>query len=137
VATNVTIGGDGSLFVGEDKLFELELLDTTGVEVDENGVPVNAAEGVPVDMSGWTLVFDIRARDNSPDPAIVSKVPTISGTYNVSRAVNTQRAHTSLTDTDTNLFQAKTYRQSWKRMNDGSETVLSRGDWAPEKATAP
>lgn len=124
MATTVTIGGNGTLFVGEDKTIKLELLD---------------AADIPVDMSGWTLLFDVRLKDTSPDPAILSKTPTITGTYNVVRASNTQRAVVALTDTEMNLFKQKTppYRHSWKRMDDGSETVLSRGNFAPEKATAP
>ena len=88
-------------------------------------------------MSGWTLLFDVRHKDTSSDPAILSKTPSLSGTYNAVRATNTQRATVVLTDTDMNLFRAGTYRHSWKRMNDGSETVLAWGNFTPEKATAP
>ena len=42
-----------------------------------------------------------------------------------------------MTDTDMNLFKEKAYRQSWKRMDDGSETVLAWGPFTPQKATAP
>lgn len=122
MATSVTIGGNGTLFVGEDKVLRLELLD---------------AAGVPVNMFGMTLLFDVRAKDTSPDPAILSKTPSLTGTYNATRSVNTQRAEATVTDDDMNLFRAKTYRYSWKRMDAGAETVLARGDFAPEKATAP
>lgn len=129
MATEVTIGGDGALFVGEDKTLRLELLDETGV---------------PVNMATYTLLFDVRMKDNSPDPAIVSKAPTVTGVYDVVRATNTQRAVVTLTDDELNLFKgsnlptgAKIYRHSWKRMTAGSETVLCRGDFSPEKATAP
>ena len=71
------------------------------------------------------------------DPAILTKVPTITGVYDAVRATNTQRAVVVVTDTEMNLFKAKTYRYSWKRTDDGSETVLARGPFAPEKATAP
>jgi hypothetical protein len=122
VAVNTTIGGDDTLFVGEDKVLRLELLD---------------ASSIPVNMTGMVLLFDVRLKDNSPDPAILSKTPSITGVYNAVRATNTQRAQVTLTDTDMNLFKAKTYRHSWKRMDDGSETVLSFGDFKPQKATAP
>jgi hypothetical protein len=122
MATTVTIGGNGLLFVGEDKILPLELIDV---------------DGNPVDMTGWLQLFDVRLKDNSPDPAILAKVPTLVGVYNAVRATNTQRGLVTFTDTDLNLFKEKTYRFSWKRMDDGSETVLSRGDFKPEKATAP
>lgn len=122
MATNVTIGGSGALFVGEDKTLRLELLD---------------AASLPVDMTGWSVLFDVRSKDTSPDPAIVSKTATVSGAFNATRALNTQRAVVTLTDDDLNLFKARNYRHSWKRMTAGSETVLCRGYFAPEKATAP
>lgn len=122
MATTQDIGGNGTLFVGEDKNFELELLDIAGV---------------PVDMAGMAFVLDVRKRDNSADPAIISKVPTLTGVYNSVRATNTQRQLVVLTDTELNLFKARTYRYSWKRTDDGSETVVVRGNFAPEKATAP
>lgn len=121
MALELTIGGNGTLFVGEDKVLRLELLDI-------NSLPVN--------MAGWTLLFDVRKKDTSTT-AILSKVPTVTGTYDSSREVNTQRAIVTLTDTDMNLFKESTYRHSWKRMDDGSETVLAWGDFAPQKATAP
>ena len=129
MATTQTIGGNGTLFVGEDKIFEFECVDD----------PDLGAAATPIDMTGWVLLFDVRLKDTSVDPAILSKTPTLVGVYNVVRAVNTQRARVVVTDTDMNLFKQKTppYRHSWKRMDDGVETVLSRGDFAPEKATAP
>ena len=122
MATTTTIGGSGTLFVGEDKIFELELLDT---------------DGNPVDMTGWALLFDVRKSDKAPDPAIFSKTGVIIGVFNAVRAVNTQRGRTSLTDTELNTVTNRTYRHSWKRMDDGVETVLTRGPFVVEKATAP
>lgn len=122
MAREVNIGGDGALFVGEDKILVLELLDTSDV---------------PVNMSGWVLLFDVRKSDAAAEPAILSKTPVIAGVYNSIRGTNTQRASVTLTDTDMNLLKARTYRHSWKRMDDGSETVLAYGNFAPQKATAP
>lgn len=122
MATNVNIGGDGSLFVGEDKTLDLEVLDTAGV---------------PVNIATWAMVFDVRDRDNSPDPPKLTKIPTVIGVYNATRANNTQRARVILTDSELNTVIAKTYRQSWKRTDDGFETVLLYGNFAPQKATAP
>lgn len=134
-AVTYTIGGNGTLFVGEDKTFRIEVLT---IEFDENGVPIApSSSSVPVDISGWDIRFDVRKTDKAPDPAIFSKTAAITGVYNASRALNTQRAVVSLTDTELNTVTARTYRHSWKRMDDGVETVLSRGDFVVEKATAP
>lgn len=129
MATEVTIGGGGTLFVGEDKTIRLEVLD---------------ANGLPVDMAGWAIIFDVRATDTAADPPLLSKVAVPTGLYAPTRAANLQRAVVTLTDDDLNLFKgsnipvgAKTYRHSWKRTTADSETVLARGPFAPEKATAP
>lgn len=136
MASDVTIGGDGVLFVGEDKTIRLELL---AVERDADGnLIAPSASSVPVNMTGWVMVFDVRKTDKAADPAILSETPLIIGTYNADRATNTQRATVALTDDDLNLFVGeKTYRHSWKRLTAGSETVVCRGDFSPEKATAP
>lgn len=121
MALEATIGGNGTLFVGEDKNFILELIDISSV---------------PVNMAGMVLLFDVRKTDAS-GTAILTKTPSIIGVYSATRNVNTQRAVVTVTDTDMNLFRAGTYRHSWKRMDDGSETVLAWGDFTPQKATAP
>jgi hypothetical protein len=122
MATEVTIGGSGALFVGEDKTIRLELLD---------------AAGLPVDMAAFTIKFDVRSKDGSADPAIFDETATVAGVYNAVRATNTQRATVVLTDTEMNTVKAKTYRYSFKRMNDGNETVLAYGPFVVQKATAP
>jgi len=121
MATTVTIGGSGTLFVGEDKLFRHETLD---------------ANSLPVDMTGWDVRFDVRTTDASTT-VIFGKTASIIGVYNPVRATNTQRAIVSLSDTEMNTVKGKTYRHSWKRMDDGVETVLARGPFVVEKATAP
>lgn len=124
MAENVTLGGSGSLFVGEDKSLILELI-------------LKSSATTAVDMTGWAMVFDVRNRDASPEPPIVSHTPILTGVFNSVRSSNTQRANVTLSDDDLNLFRAKTYRWSWKRLDAGSETVLAYGDFAPQKATAP
>lgn len=126
MATTKTMGGSGTLFVGEDKIFELELIDDEAL----------GTAATPVDMTGWDILFDVRSRDNS-STTILAKAASVIGVYSAVRATNTQRARVAVTDTEMNLFKQKIYRQSWKRMDDGVETVLSRGPFTPEKATAP
>lgn len=116
MAEEVTIGGEGALFVGEDKNFFLSL--------------------PGVDMSGMSILLDVRQKDTST-AAIVSQTADVIGVYDDDVDVNTQRARVILTDTQMNLFRAATYRYSFKRMDDGFETVLAYGDFAPQKATAP
>ena len=116
------IGGDSTLFVGEDKTFRLEVLDVSDL---------------PVNIAGWTMLFDVRKKDTSAAPAIFSKTPSITGVFNALRASNTQRAIVVLTDTELNMVLGKTYRHSWKRMDNDVETVLAWGDFVVQKATAP
>lgn len=140
MATNQTIGGNGSLFVGEDKDFFFEVIDVSGLtadQLDENGLPVDPTLGVPVNIAAMTLLFDVRKKDNSPDPSILPLTPSVVGVYSATRTANTQRAKVTVTDTQMNLFKAQDYRHSLKRMDDGSETVITRGNFSPEKATAP
>lgn len=125
MAENVTIGGSGALFVGEDKTVKFELF-------------LKSDSAVAVDMNGWAMIFDVRAKDNSAAPALLSitSIP-LTGVFNAVRAMNTQRAVLTLTDDHMNLFRQKTYRWSWKRTDAGNETVLAWGDFTPQKATAP
>lgn len=121
MATEVQIGGNGTLFVGEDKTLRLEVLDVAGK-------PVNAA--------GWTIRFQVRLKDTSPDPPLIDKIANVVGVFNTVRASNTQRAEVVLDDdADTNQLKAKTYRHSWKRTDESDETTLARGDFVVEVAT--
>jgi hypothetical protein len=130
VAVESTIGGSGTLFVGEDKTLRFEL---AGVNVDGS-----ISTTVAVDMTGWAMVFDVRKKDASADPAILSMTAfSLTGVFNAVRATNTQRASLPVTDDQLNLFRAKSYRWSWKRTDASSETVLGWGTFGPQKATAP
>ena len=131
MALPITMGGNGTLFVGEDKIYRLEVL-----QPRTDGMP-HGATSVPENITGWSVLLDVRLKDTSADPAILSKSATVTGVYNATRSVNTQRAVVAITETEMNLFRAKVYRCSWKRMDDGSETVLASGPFQPEKATAP
>jgi hypothetical protein len=118
MAKDVTIGGSGSLFYGEDKVFRLELLDTAGL---------------PVNMAGWVVKMAVRVNDNSADPPIFDKTAAIDGTFNAVRASNTQRATVTLTDTEMLTVSARTYRHAWKRMTEDNETVLAYGPFVVQQ----
>jgi hypothetical protein len=127
MATDVALGGSGELFVGEDKVLRLEVLDD---------------KGEPVDITDWTIVFDIRDKDNAT-VVLLKQDAVIGGVFAPVRDNNLQRAVVTLTSDEMDQFKgsnipqgAKTYRHSWKRTDDTKETVLCRGDFAPEKATA-
>jgi hypothetical protein len=123
MANTADIGGDALLFVGEDKTFSFEVLDATGIPVDLNAI-------------GAVGVFDVRLKDNSPDPAIFSKAMSIVGAYNAARDLNTQRWQCFLSNVELNTVKAKTYRYSCK-VERVPETVIARGNFIVEKATAP
>jgi hypothetical protein len=120
MATTQQIGGNGLLFVGEDKQFALELLDVTGI---------------PIDMTGMTFTFDVRTRDGAPPPAIFSKVGALTGVYNAVRLTNTQRMVVALSAIEMETVKAKIYRYSWKRLNASFYEVAARGNFTVEIAT--
>lgn len=131
MASKVQIGGAGTLFAGEDKSIVLELLDVNGI---------------PVDMSTFVLVLDVRSKDSSGTPARISVTATVAGVYNAVRTTNTQRATAALSASThlavSNLTELKkqsicVYRYSWKRMDSGAETVVQFGNFVVERATAP
>lgn len=120
MALEVTIGGSGTIFVGEDKIVYLEVLD-----VDLN----------PVDTATWAVDCVVAKTDVSS--AILTIHTTVTGTFNVSRVVNTQRRAATFTDTQLNLFRAGIYRHGWKRMDDGSKTYIAYGNFTPQKGPVP
>lgn len=124
MAEEIQIGGEGTLFVGEDKVFEFELY-------------LKSNTAVSVDLTGMSTIFDVRKSVTAPDPAILSITPSLVGVFNSVRASNTQRAQVTVTDDQMNLFKEKTYHWTWKRMTANSETVLAWGIFTPQKATAP
>jgi len=120
MANNVDIGGDGSLFIGEDKTFQLELLDPTNT--------------FPVNMASMTIVFDARASDFSSS-AFFTITAAIVGVFNPVRSLNTQRAQAVVTATQMNALKSAPWRYSWK-ITSFPETVAAWGNWYPQKATA-
>ena len=111
MATQITIGGSGTLFVGEDKVLRLHVLDTAGV---------------PIDITGWTIQFVLCPLGS--DTATLTVAASIVGVYTAVYLTNTQRASVSLTDTQTVALTAGRYRHSWKRMDADNETVLAYGE---------
>lgn len=126
MAVSAQLGGDGKLFVGEDKFFELVVLDGAA---DTVGVKA-------VDMTGKRVILDIRSIDTSAT-VLFTQDAEIEGIFNQDPTVNTQLCVVFMTDDASNLFKGKTYRYTWKLMENDDETVLAWGDCVFQKATAP
>jgi hypothetical protein len=116
MAALVTMGGDGSLFVGEDKSCRLEVVDT---------------DGVPVDMTGWAVRMFVLSQGNT---VLIDETASITGVYSATRSANTQRAVVTLTDTELSIADG-THQHSWKRTDDGSETILAYGPFILQRTT--
>jgi len=111
-------------FIDEDKALSFEILDESET---------------PVDVSSWALSWTVRRHLTSEAPAVALASGAgiaITGTYNVVRAVNTQRVIVTVADSDTGALTAATYKHALKRTDDGSETILSFGDLVLQKAAA-
>ena len=121
----------------------LETTLTLYVGADASAVYTNyssSALTTIVEMTGWTVVLDIRTSDTSPN-ALLSKTGVISGVFNSTPASNTQVCTFTITDDDTDkaIFPAdeanKTYRFSIKRTDAGSEHPLAYGDCTMVRVT--
>lgn len=120
MALERALGGDGKLFVGEDKIVEIG--------------PVVDLAGVPIDMTGWAVMLIVRLSDDAPTIAL-SKAGNVLGTYSATAALNTQYLKFLLTAAETRRLVATTYRYSVKRMDTGAETIVSFGPFIVQKTT--
>lgn len=138
-----------TLFIGEDKALTFEIFDQAGLTDDELEAAIEAGTATMQDVSGWAFEFLVRLKDTTTGAALINKdsgSPTeieVTGTYNATRATNTQRVVVHLFDTDTAaadgsavLLAPKTYRYSLKRTDAGAETILAYGDFELMQATA-
>lgn len=114
MAALITIGGLGTLFLGEDKAVKLQVLDV---------------DGVPVDITGWTVACEIALFEGA---AVLTLPATIAGVYSATLADNLQRATVTLTAAQTAALTAPHYRHCWRRTDVGSITVLAYGDFILE-----
>jgi hypothetical protein len=121
---------DDHVFIGEDK----QLIFT---------IWTNQALTIPFDVTGMTFLWVLRKTDKADDPALLSKTPTLTGTFNADSTQNTQRVVVTLEDSDSYdaaaippLFTRGTYRHSLKRIDAGSEGIATYGDFFWSQATA-
>lgn len=90
---------------------------------------LNDAETAAVNIAGWTLSWKVKIKRSHADgDAVLTKTPTIAGTYNADTTLNLQRATVSVEDVDTDSLAARTYVYELKRMDAGAETILAYGD---------
>lgn len=91
----------------------------------------NSAKTTIQDISGWTIVLDIRKKDTTAS-ALLSVTGTVSGTFNATPASNTQKVTFTLADTDlaATVFTGDEFegRYSVWRTDAGSEQPLRYGD---------
>lgn len=137
MALEVHITAANHFFSGEDKQIRLVIY------TDDSKQEI-------LDTSTWALLWQMRKKDASPDPALISKSTdesppgiTHEGTFNPDPLVNTQEVVIHLYDTDTYddgvspllWIKKRKYRHALKRMDDGSETVLAFGNCQLLQAT--
>lgn len=119
MATEANVTASDRFFVGEDKVLNFTVYQSDGV--------------TPQDVATWALQWVLRKTEKSTS-ALIDKTTgagvTITGVYNVSPALNTQKVVVAIADTDTDALNPNvTYRHALKRTDAGSETVLAFGDF--------
>lgn len=137
MALEVNITTEHHFFSGEDKKIKLVIY-------------TSDAKTAILDTSSMSLLWQMRKKDNSADPALISKSTDVSppgitheGVYDSDPDVNTQKVVITLLDTDTYddgvsplwWIKKRKYRHALKRMDDGFETVLAFGNCQILQAT--
>ena len=124
---------EDEFFLGEDKVVDFEIFGPDDV--------------TPFNITGLALEWNLRKKDSSPDPALLTKTPSVIGTFNIDPGVNSQRARLTFASNDTDplvtsqlvtpyTLKANTaYRHSMKLKDPGNETILSYGSWTFNQAT--
>src|ERR1700741_3945327 len=86
---------DHRIFLREDKLLLFPIYDQTDLTEGELPALNEAGPASPADMTGKDLLWDLRRKDNTADPALIEKTSgdgiSLTGTFNASQSVNTQR----------------------------------------------
>lgn len=105
-------------FLGEDKQLEVTVL--------------QADEVLPQDVTGWEFSWRLKRHpDDDDDDSLLTKTSadgiSVTGTFDVSPAVNTQRVVVAIADTDTDPLPEGLGHHELKRTTPGFETVLSYG----------
>lgn len=135
MANQVDVTEADHVFIGEDKRLRF------AISSDHAGT-------APINVTGWSLGWYLRRSDKESDPALITKTTanggvTLEGVYSADPAVNTLRVIVTLVDSDSYdpaasppIIRPGIYRHSLKRLDDGSETVLTFGGFEFLQATA-
>lgn len=92
-------------------------------------VYTSSAQTTIRDVSGYTTSFKVKRKVSDADnAALITASGTVSGTFNASPSVKTQKITVTITDTDTDT-EINPGLASWelKRTDAGSEAVLAYG----------
>ena len=120
--------------VGDDREYELEILKNDGK------APSDPTK-LPQDVTGMALAWILSTTADLETPLIEKRTGglgiTVTGVFNASRALNTQRVVIAFADTDTDGFDAGVYAHALKRMDDGFEVTLVEGKAKLSKSAAP
>lgn len=106
------ITADDKFYVGEDKTLRFTIY-------------TDDTETTCQDVTGFTISWKLASRPGAT--ALLTKSGVVSGTFNASPSVNTQRVTVSVADTDTDGLTATTYYHELKRTDAGNEAVLAQG----------
>lgn len=122
MADEATLDG---IFVGTDLTLEMVVYTT----------PAHTACR---DITGWTIVLDMRKTDTATTSKL-SKTGVVSGVFNSVPGSNTQKVTFTLTDDDLSatVFPGNdpTVRYSVKRTDPGGELILAFGDTPLNRVT--
>jgi len=127
---SIVTEADG-FFAGTDAKMVYEIF-KQGAPLDSDGVPTQCE-----DVSAFAMKWSLRLATPVVPPyreqgtEVLTKATgsgiTVTGTYNLTRSVNTQRVEVAIADTDTDALAGGNYVDALKRTDAGLESVLSYG----------
>ncbi len=117
---------------------------------DPTAAEIAAGTAIPEDVAGWDMEWMLRLKANTPDPPLIVKTTgspagiVVTGVFNASAAMNTQRVEVTIEDEDTYgpegdpvvIVKEGDYAHSLKRIDPGAETILTWGSFKLLRAAA-
>ena len=110
-----------TIYRGEDRAFPLTAY-------------LTSSKAVVREITGWTVNFVVRTRDNAPGTALLTVSCSLSGTFDADPDVNTQVATATLARATTLALPVGTYRYSFGRTDTGARAILALGDLVVKSA---
>ena len=108
---------DDRVFLGEDRKLRFAIY-------------ADAAQTTMQDVAGWALSWKLVTKPGDTTALITKTVGSgiaITGAFNASPALNTQRIEVTIDDTDTEALSDGTKWHELKRTDNALETVLAHG----------